>query len=236
VNCNLETGDLINDSVKDRIGILFETVCDETRQICTSSPPANPKAVKILAVAGSIRDSSVNAGLLRAAKSTIPDNTELELFDIGSLPQVNTDHEKNLPEEVKDFQQKVKDADAFLFAIPEYNYSMSGVFKNALDWASRSPDVFKGKVVGIMGAGGGRGTALAQYHFRQTAVFLQLRVLTRPEVMVNAFETDSAGKFVNCNLETGDLINDSVKDRVHDLVTAIRDESLMLTSPQLSAP
>merc|ERR1711964_908835 len=126
---------------------------------------------------------------------------------------------------VKDFQEKVNAADAFLFAIPEYNYSMSSPFKNAIDWASRMQGAFSGKVAGTMGAGGGHGTAKAQYHFRQTAVFLDLRVLNKPEVMVNAFEKDSDGKFVNFNLQNGDLINDGVKDRIGNLMEIIATET-----------
>merc|ERR1712216_506871 len=89
-------------------------------------------------------------------------------------------------------------------------------FKNAVNWASRAKGGhgMAGKVVGIMGAGGGRGTALAQMHFRQTAVFFGLRVVNKPEVMVNAFEQDAEGNFANVNLKNGDLVNDKLKARV----------------------
>ncbi len=80
-------------------------------------------------------------------------------------------------------------ADALLLACPEYNYSMAPALKNALDWASREPDnaLLAGKAVAIVGAGGGMGTSRAQYHLRQTCVYLDLHPLNRPEVFANAF-------------------------------------------------
>ena len=80
-------------------------------------------------------------------------------------------------------------ADAFVFACPEYNYSLAPALKNILDWASREPDnaLLSGKPAAIMGAGGGMGTSRAQYHLRQVSVFLNLHLLTKPEVFSNAF-------------------------------------------------
>ena len=91
-----------------------------------------------------------------------------------------------MPASVKELTDKVASADAILFATPEYNYSYSGVLKNAIDWASRgSPSPFAGKAAAVMGAGGGMGTSRAQYHVRQVGVFLDLHFVNKPEVTVN---------------------------------------------------
>jgi len=187
--------------------------------------------LKVLAFSGSLRSASANAGLLRAAAEQVPEGATLEVVDISALPLLNTDLEQDeLPAAVASFQTKVQAADAFLFAIPEYNYSMAAPFKNAVDWASRAKGGhgMAGKVVGILGAGGSRGTALAQMHFRQTAVFFGLHVVNKPEVMVNAFEKDAEGNLANVNLKNGDLVNDKLKARVGDLLGAVcKDANLV---------
>jgi chromate reductase len=77
-------------------------------------------------------------------------------------------------------------ADAVLFAAPEYNYSVSGALKNAVDWASRSPNAWDGKPCAVMGAGGGQGASRAQYHLRQIGVYLNLHFVNKPEVQIQA--------------------------------------------------
>ena len=92
-----------------------------------------------------------------------------------------------MPKRVKEFKTKIKAADAILIATPEYNYSVPGVLKNAIDWASRpyGDNSFEDKPVAIMGASIGRiGTARAQYHLRQTCVFLNMHPVNKPEVFV----------------------------------------------------
>jgi chromate reductase len=115
-------------------------------------------------------------------------------------------------------------------ACPEYNFSMSGIFKNAIDWASTAEGTFDGKVGAVMGAGGGHGTAKAQYHFRQTALFLNLRVVIKPAIEINAFEKDAEGNFVNCDLANGDLINKGLQDRVGKLFQTLCDEARLWSS------
>ncbi|HSB05275.1 MAG TPA: NAD(P)H-dependent oxidoreductase, partial [Thermodesulfobacteriota bacterium] len=145
------------------------------------------KKVHILGFAGSLRKNSFNRSILRAALEMVPDDTELEIFDLEGIPPFNQDLESQPPEKVKEFKAKIKAADAILIATPEYNYSIPGVLKNAIDWASRpfGDNAFEGKPVAVMGASPGMtGTARSQYHLRQTFVFLDMHPLNRPEVMV----------------------------------------------------
>jgi chromate reductase, NAD(P)H dehydrogenase (quinone) len=143
--------------------------------------------IRIVGMSGSLRSGSFNTGLLRAAVESAPADIELEVLEIGNLPLFNQDMEMNPPEVVKIFKSKIQAADAVLFSSPEYNYSMSGVLKNAIDWASRpyGDNSFEGKPAAIMGGSiGNIATARMQYHLRQTMVFLDMHPLNRPEVMV----------------------------------------------------
>jgi len=144
--------------------------------------------VNILGICGSIRKNSYNMALLNAASSLLPKGTELRIFDIGRLPLYNQDLEQELPDTVKEFKTEVKRADALLIATPEYNRSIPGVLKNAIDWASRpaGDNSFDGKAVATMGASTGNiGTALAQYHLREIFSFLNMHPLERPQVLVS---------------------------------------------------
>lgn len=143
--------------------------------------------ITILGFAGSLRKGSYNKALLRTALQLLPKDAKLEIFDIKGIPLFNQDTEKQMPEKVKEFKAKIKGADAILVATPEYNYSMPGVLKNAIDWASRpyGDNSFEGKPVAIMSASPGMfGGARAQYHLRQTFVFLDMHPVNKPEVMV----------------------------------------------------
>lgn len=143
--------------------------------------------IRILGFAGSLRKGSFNKSLLRAAAEQVPDGAELETFDLEGLPLFNQDEERKPNAKLDEFKAKIKAADAILIAVAEYNYSMSGVLKNAIDCASRpyGDNAWEGKPVAIMGASVGMlGTARAQYHLRQTCVFLNMFPLNRPEVMV----------------------------------------------------
>jgi chromate reductase, NAD(P)H dehydrogenase (quinone) len=146
-----------------------------------------PTPVQILGFAGSLRRTSYNAGALRAAAELLPEGAALEIFDLAPLPLYNQDFEGELaPEPVKAFKARIAAADALLIATPEYNYSIPGVLKNAIDWASRpvATQPFSGKPTAIFGAGGRVGTARAQYHLRQIAVFTNMLVLNKPELLI----------------------------------------------------
>lgn len=143
--------------------------------------------LKILGVPGSLRKASYNLAALRAAQQLVPQDVELEIFEIAGIPPFNEDDEKNPPERVIEFKRKIREADAILFATPEYNYSIPGVLKNAIDWASRpyGDSAWAGKPVAVMGASPGMlGTARAQYHLRQSFVFLNMFAVNQPEVLI----------------------------------------------------
>jgi chromate reductase, NAD(P)H dehydrogenase (quinone) len=143
--------------------------------------------LSILGFAGSLRQGSYNKAILRVAQELVPSGAELEIFDLAGIPLFNQDLENEPTEKVKELKAAIRAADALLIVTPEYNYSMSGVLKNALDVASRpyGDNALNGKPVAIMGASVGMlGTARAQYHLRQSCVFLNMHPLNLPEVMV----------------------------------------------------
>ena len=144
--------------------------------------------LKVLGICGSLRRASTNMGLLRYAKAHAPAGIQIEIADLSQVPFFNADLSEK-PAAVQQLLAQLAQADALLLGCPEYNYSMAPALKNALDWASREPDnkLLAGKAVAIMGAGGGMGTSRAQYHLRQTCVYLDLHPLNRPEVFANAF-------------------------------------------------
>lgn len=142
---------------------------------------------RILGFAGSLREGSFNRAILRVAVELAPEGVAIEAFDLEGIPPFNQDLESEPPERVREFKEKIKAADAILIATPEYNYSIPGVLKNAIDWASRpyGDNAFRGKPVAVMGASVGMvGTARAQSHLRQSFVFLDMHPMNRPEVMV----------------------------------------------------
>ena len=156
----------------------------------------------ILGISGSLRTGSYNTKALKAARSLVPSGVELDIFTLHDIPLYNGDVEKEgIPASVAALREAVLAADAVLICTPEYNYSVSGVLKNALDWLSRSGGKpLEGKPVAIMGASPGRlGTARAQYHLRQMLVHFNAPVLNKPEVMIaKAHEAfDEAGAFAD---------------------------------------
>jgi chromate reductase len=145
---------------------------------------ADGQDIRVLGISGSLRQGSYNSAALRAAR----DNEDLRQG--GSFPAP-----------VQDLRARIKAADALLIVTPEYNYSIPGVLKNAIDWASRPPEQpFDGKPIAIMGASpGALGTARAQYHLRQCFVFLNGLLLNRPEVMIAQANTrfDAEGRLTD---------------------------------------
>src|SRR5437763_10463791 len=150
--------------------------------------------ITILAIAGSLRKDSYNKAALRAAQSVCPDGARLEICDIAGLTLFNQDEEKSPTPKVTEFKQKIRAADAIFFSTAEYNYGIPGVLKNAIDVASRpyGDSAWNGKPVAIMGASpGALGSARAQYHLRQSFVFLNMPAVLQPEVMI----ADAANRF-----------------------------------------
>jgi chromate reductase, NAD(P)H dehydrogenase (quinone) len=161
--------------------------------------------LKILGFAGSLRAGSYNKALLRAAVDLLPEGVTLEIFDLLGIPAFNQDLESDMPTKVKEFKSKIREeSDAILIATPEYNFSVPGVLKNAIDWASRpyGDNSFDGKPVAIMSASIGMlGGARAQYHLRQMFVFLNMYPVNGPEVIVTFAHDkfDTNGKLVDEN-------------------------------------
>ena len=143
--------------------------------------------LKILGIAGSLRKASYNRAALRAAQKLAPEDATIEIFELDGIPGFNQDEEKNPPRKVIELKSKVRAADAILLVTPEYNYSIPGVLKNAIDWASRpyGDNAWNGKPVAVMGASIGLfGTVRAQYHLRQSFIFLNMEAVNQPEVMI----------------------------------------------------
>jgi chromate reductase len=144
--------------------------------------------MKLLGIAGSLREGSYNRGLLRAARELLPHDVELVEFDIRGLPFYDGDVEAaGDPAAVAALKDAIREADALLIATPEYNRGVPGGLKNAIDWASRPPlgSPLTGKPVALMGASTGRGgTALAQQQLRQALEFPRAFVLDEPQVLV----------------------------------------------------
>lgn len=172
--------------------------------------------IKILGFAGSLRKGSYNKAILSAAAEMVPDDAELEIFDIEGIPPFNQDLENDPAPKVREFKAKIRAADALLIVTPEYNYSMPGVLKNAIDAASRpyGDSAFDDKPIAIMGASvGTTGTARAQYHLRQSCVFLNMHPLNQPEVMVA-----SAHEKID---ESGHLHDEETRRRIRELLEAL---------------
>jgi chromate reductase len=173
-------------------------------------------SITILGIAGSLRKGSYNRAALRAAVDLAPEGATIETFDITGIPPFNEDEERNPPAIVTDFKARIRAADAILFVTPEYNYSIPGVLKNAIDAASRpyGDSAWNGKPVAVMGASvGAIGTARAQYHLRQCFVFLNMPVLCQPEVMIGTAQNkfDAEGK----------LTDESTKQHIAKLLEAL---------------
>ena len=152
---------------------------------------------------GSLRKASYNGAALRAAEKLAPEaGATIEHFYLHDIPGFSEDEEKSPPPQVVELKARIRAADAILIATPEYNYSVPGVLKNAIDWASRpyGDSAWAGKPVAVMGASiGATGTSRAQYHLRQSFIFLDMPALNRPEVMIgNAAERfDDQGRLTD---------------------------------------
>jgi chromate reductase len=172
--------------------------------------------IRIFGFAGSLRKGSFNKAILRAASEVVPDDALLEIFDLEGIPPFNQDFEQKPPDKIRQFKQGIRAADAILIATPEYNYSIPGVLKNAIDWASRpyGDNAFEDKPVAIMSASGSMlGGARAQYHLRQTFVWLNMHALVRPEVIVNF-----ADKKIDKN---GRVTDEETRKRIRELLEAL---------------
>ncbi len=148
------------------------------------------KRLKVLGIVGSLRANSFNGALLNATKNFFPDRVEFETFDISEIPHYNQDVEDSgIPEIVSEFKQKVLDADAIILASPEYNGSVSGVLKDALDWASRpyGDSSISGKPVTLLTAVSGRnGGQAVLNHLTLIIDYLDARLIGAPVLVQQA--------------------------------------------------
>ncbi|KAI3510572.1 hypothetical protein L1887_17675 [Cichorium endivia] len=183
--------------------------------------------INVAAICGSLRKASYNHGLIRSAidltKQSV-DGMAIEYVDISPLPMLNTDLEIDgkYPPPVEVFRQKILQSDCFLFASPEYNYSVTAPLKNAIDWASRPPNVWADKAAAIVSAGGGFGGGRSQYILRQSGVYLDLHFINKPEFFLNAFQSPS--KFD----DEGNLIDAEAKERLKGVLLALKAFTLRL--------
>ena len=159
---------------------------------------ADKNKIKVLAFAGSLRKESYNKALIETSKELASENVEIEVFDLAPIPLFNQDLEQNMPESVKEFKRRIREADAILIATPEYNRSVPGVLKNAIDWASRpsNDNSFDDKPVALMGATGGGivGTSAVQLHMHQIFAFLNMHPLERPVLYIKCGSEDKEWK------------------------------------------
>jgi chromate reductase, NAD(P)H dehydrogenase (quinone) len=161
---------------------------------------------RIAVIVGSLRKESFNRKMARALASLAPESLKLEIIEIGGLPLYNQDFDDDPPAAYVEFRKRIQEFDGFLFVTPEYNRSVPGVLKNAIDVGSRpyGKSVWNGKpgaVISVsIGAQGGFG---ANHHLRQSLVFLNVPTMPQPEAYI--------GNAASLFDESGNLSNDSTK-------------------------
>jgi chromate reductase len=179
--------------------------------------------VKVLGISGSLRKTSHNSAALRTAGELMPEGMTLASAEISDFPLYHDDIRlQGYPPPLQRFRAEIAAADAILFATPEFNWSIPGVLKNAIDWASRPPDQpFSGKPYAIIGAASGiLGTARAQFHLRQICTSLDMIPVVKPEVFI----TFAATRFD----AEGRLVDQATRDTIAQLMSNLRDWTLRL--------
>ena len=154
--------------------------------------------MNIIAISGSLRKDSFNTALVRALAELAPAGMTITVADISALPLFNQESEAAFPAAAQALKDAIETADGVIIATPEYNRSIPGVLKNAIDWASRpwGQNSFSGKPVLTMGVSVGKlGTAVAQSHLRQILNYLDTRVVGQPEIYLGPAQElfDGAG-------------------------------------------
>ncbi|KAM0834512.1 hypothetical protein ACQ4PT_063545 [Festuca glaucescens] len=190
----------------------------------SSTAPAKATVLRVAALCGSLRKDSWHRGLIRA--ESIP-GLHIDHVDISGLPMANPDLETDdgdgFPPDVEAFRDRVRAADCFIFASPEYNYSITATLKNALDWASRGKkSCWADKAAAIVCAGGSFGGGRAAFHLRQIGVFLDLHFINKPELHVKAYEHPP--KFD----ADGNLIHAETRERLRQVLLSLQAFALRL--------
>ena len=179
-----------------------------------------PQSLNVLGISGSLRRASFNTAALAAAAELAPEGMAVAVATLHGIPNFDADVEAaGLPPEVSGLREAVAAADALLIATPEYNWSIPGVLKNALDWASRGGDgsPLRGKPAAILGAGGRSGTVRAQAHLREILRHNRIRVVGSPEVLIDAAETRFDA--------TGRLTDERFRGQIRRLLEALAEEA-----------
>jgi len=180
--------------------------------------------VRVLGISGSLRKGSLNSAALRAAQELVPAGMTIDICDISAIPLYNGDIEAaGLPASVVDLRSRITAADALLVVTPEYNFSIPGVLKNTIDWASRPPlkQPFNDKPTAIIGVSGGAlGTGRSQYHLRQVLNALNCLIVNKPEVFIGS----AASKF-DADLK---LTDGPTRDIIAALLLALQTWTLRL--------
>jgi chromate reductase len=173
--------------------------------------------LKILGICGSLRKASLNMAALRACNELLPQGMALQITSIADIPMYNQDvFDAGMPEPVKRLRGEIAAADGILLASPEYNFSVSGPLKNAIDWASRTPNqAFQDKPVAMFSATQGPvGGARNQYDLRRILTQLWAYPLPRPEVFIG----NAAGKFAD-----GKLTDETTRKFLGELLAGFKD-------------
>lgn len=185
------------------------------------------RPVQVLGICGSLRRASYNLGLLRAAQAVAPEGVAVEIATLHDIPLYNQDEDAaGPPAAVQALKARIRAADALLIATPEYNYSIPGVLKNAIDWASRPPaeTPLRHKPIALVGASAGQfGTVRAQLALRQVFVFTESYVLPKPELMVPA----AASKFD----AAGNLLDEDIRERLRGVLGALVEWARRVVTP-----
>ena len=186
-----------------------------------------PSSVKLVGISGSLRAQSYNSGALAVVGSVLPEGMTFEIAGLADLPFYNADVEqRGFPAEVESFRRNVAAADALIFAVPEYNFSVPGVLKNALEWLSRPPNSpTNGKPCAMLGASvSPLGTARGQFHFRHICVSLNMIPVNAPHVDI----TNAKTKFD----AQGRLTDQASIDLIRQLIGELRNLTIRLRDPQ----
>ena len=166
----------------------------------------------LVGISGSLRAGSYNTALLRAAFAHLPDGVTAEVAPLADIPIYNADHlnGQGMPEAVESLRSVARTAHGIVFATPEYNWSVTGALKNAVDWLSLGPDSpLDFKPAAIIGVGGGSGTARSQRHLRDILSHNSLCIVSDPQVMVSG----AAQRF-----EGTELIDDGVRSELATMI------------------
>jgi len=174
--------------------------------------------MNIVAISGSLRKDSFNTALLRAMQSLAPEGMEIKIADIGGLPLYSQDAEAPFPAAAQALKDAIEAADGVIISTPEYNRSIPGVLKNAIDWASRpwGKNSFAGKPLITAGVSVGKiGTAVAQSHLRQIMSYLDVQVIGQPELYLGPVQ----GIFD----AEGNITDDSTKELIAKALETLKN-------------